>query len=345
MFVEIDSNYENFLMRSPQPTQTIDDFGKLFYAAADRKAFVKASLAFLKFVNQKWKDRYPPMVRLYLVDIIRRYPTVMGEVDGILPLILIVKEGNCECSLNGYCRCQIDELPDVLFSKLYCENISDAEYYILLFDKLHRNKHCLFFDPDSYDGSNINNLESANNLKRIFFAIADSDKKYSNDIDGSTAEAVKAEFSRTDNIFSTFYILKVREKENLVPVSILKDSNYFDSNKKKLLGIIANSPDEIKHYFDLKDGVTKELEDRILIDEDLKRVNLDVINEAKVQGIYIEDDECRIKGITSDGIDKSKNTVDYSRFWDEATVLQTTDLRSIFYQMLRFGLRYIPNLS
>lgn len=90
--------------------------------------------------------------------------------------------------------------------------------------------------------------------------IVDSDKKHVNDDIGTTAREVRKRYdSCKRNYITDIYILKVREKENLISSKMYKfcSQSLNSKNDLRLLNYIENNPilKNLYYYCDIKDGI------------------------------------------------------------------------------------------
>ncbi len=263
----------------------------------------------------------------------------MNEAKKINTLIMLSNKGNAECSLNCYAVCDLLNLPDQLFGKLYCEDIQDAETYKYLYKEL-RTKPDLYLESNFFGGSNLKPLEYAMQKKYIFFTIADSDKKYETHVPEGTGFHIQEYYLKHPHHFSTYYVLNVQEKENLIPASCLKTlSGIFQPDQLKMLDIISKASDEAKHYFDVKDGMKKNDRKAIYSNPDWERLYRPIIRKAQSMKIYHAGKKSKqlISGIKSSGLTRALEHINYSEFNNYLTSIQKDDLQTIFDQMTRFG--------
>ena len=342
MIIKFDEQFEENIKANPNQDDTIKKkINNLFAAMENENLFIKASLSFLYFLKNNWFGEFSKWARRCVQTLITFNTQIMSEVKNKEPLITISDKNPRDCSLSGSCVCSIYDIPDVFEAKMFCENIDDGLLFKKLYKELRKNDALLQISELSFCGSNINCIETELNRNSIFITIADSDKRYPNADEGTTASKIRELYQTHSHLFSTFYILNVHEKENLIPTALLKDCARFTSEQKTMLEIVCSSNDDVKNFFDIKDGLTKEKQNEYKNDADYNAFYNPIIQEAKNRSIFFENNNHLIRGIKSCGISQVLDEIDYNSFNSFLTPEQKTDLDSIFDQMFRFGFRFI----
>lgn len=154
-------------------------------------------------------------------------------------------------------------------SILVCENILDCELYEHLCRRIMRTKFNqlnlidIFYRRVGCGGSEAyRTVENELNHVANVLIIMDSDKKFTGDIIGSSANSaqkiVRKYAEVTDNIIC-LHILNVREKENLIPPSCLLMVEQINS-AENLLAVLSQLEDckyseEFLRFVDIKSGM------------------------------------------------------------------------------------------
>ncbi|QZT36936.1 hypothetical protein K5X82_17130 [Halosquirtibacter xylanolyticus] len=170
-------------------------------------------------------------------------------------------------------------------SILLTENLTDTYFYEYIAKKYLRHKDYNFIEVklkrDGGGGSQV-----ANKFKEIIDAnedlclcICDSDKKYPKGGEGDTVKSLR--HVRMNQSLCELYCLKVREAENIIPLSIFKIHKQYRNH---------NDFDELKvdhlFYIDYKQGLTN---DKLLKDQDKKLFWKEVIANVEHQdGVLIK---------------------------------------------------------
>lgn len=150
-------------------------------------------------------------------------------------------------------------------TNLVGEDLKDCKFYKVMVNNYIKNKNVKYklrFNNVSGGGGNtdVNYEDSLIEKKAPCLAIVDSDKEHPLDQYGKTAfHTYKKYESLKENYITECYILNVREKENMIPVSIYRDINEDDSLDEGLsiLDRICKNRklNEIYRYGDIKSGV------------------------------------------------------------------------------------------
>lgn len=155
-------------------------------------------------------------------------------------------------------------------SKLICEDFRDCDLYIAMAKALHeRNEYAkeigLELESAFCGGSQaFITLEHTMFEKYFVFMVMDSDKKSKNDNFGKSAKAAVDYLEENPREILDLYILKVGEKENLIPPSWMLLSHDWEKLEHDLkeFATLEEIPwgQEILSYFDVKEGIeTKKL--------------------------------------------------------------------------------------
>lgn len=186
------------------------------------------------------------------------------------------------------------------------ENETDFLLFINIYHQIKKGKklnhiYDISIDNDSCHGANAHaKLKCISKKQKIVLCILDSDKRYAEGKKGSTykgANDVYKQIKKKNIIY--LQALNVREKENLFSPNFYLQVCGEDVGLLKVLNDNLHKPDVLR-YFDIKDGV--KLKD--FRDDRWKRNYIDVINQCKRIGIYIDSDKKNdefvcIKGIGS----------------------------------------------
>ena len=214
-------------------------------------------------------------------------------------------------------------------------------FYLKVFEALYGGRQSIFIKEDAFGGGNIATVEHRVREGDILFCVCDSDKKYPTADLGSTATKLKNLFVNERHHFSYYYILNVREIENLIPYDFLiSDDNITDPEVIKLIEILEKCPEETKDFFDIKSGYDKETRKKYLDNNDWLEVNKKVIASMKYCHMYHASaaDVKLIKGIGENIIKQlNKEAFKKEHFLSPQTNNQNNDILSITKQIKRFG--------
>lgn len=348
MLIVIESSYQEKLIRKgvdKNVLSALDDIFKLCYRS---RLFFKADLKFYSFLYQKCKKSFSLDARSFLAFVIEKYPIIMSEIKDVEPLLILDENGNKE--LSSYASvCTIDTLPIDYTPYLFCENIEDTHFYMNVFKAIIGNKNDIYIKEDAYGGGNLAIVEHRIKQEGILLCICDSDKKYPDDGYGNTADKMIDVFMSTSHRFSNYYILNVREIENLIPYRFLQSTGVIkDSEVIKLIEILDKCSDDTINYFDVKSGYDKRTRKKYSGDIKWVRVNKRVIDAMKRNHMYHSSagESKLIKGL-GDNVIKVINNEPFRKehFSIMKTAEQTADIANILNQIKRFGFAYNYSLT
>ena len=352
MLIELDSDYERTIIsRNSLSKNEIQAFSILLNSVAEGRNFLKASYNFFDFLNFKYISYFSYYVKNYLKNVINSYTTMMSDVNGVDAVLMISNQSLFDnLSLNCSCRININDLPKYLFGSLYCENISDCDFFELLYLRLCSTKLNIFLDKQTFGGGSAKGVVGSllNNKEKVFFCIADSDKKYKTAPLGSTAASLLELYKTHNHCFSALYILGVHEKENLIPCSLLSTMDCFDEEQKKFTHIVSTLNDETKEYIDLKDGISKKCRKEMRDNNDIKLICFPIMEKMKRLKMYHskKEDKILVRGLGNNGAEKAINCIEsFDVYYELLTKNQKCDLDVIFGQIKRFGLAYCLSYS
>lgn len=258
---------------------------KLFLLMLENKHVIRASrdtfkkIRDFKFLNKANKD--------LITFILNHYVNTYSSLPPISKTILIVPSKDYDTKNdNEYCIVLKDAY-NLDCAILSTENPTDYSFYMNVFDYLNNNnEYTIRLDNHAFGGGSAKDFLSAMDKENnIVLAISDSDKSYENDSYGDTANKV-IEFidSHTGTSIMDYYIIQMREKENLMPIDCYC---LFGKAFHKLLFDCINkfaSNSEFMRYIDLKDGYR--LKNINTSDTEWHRLYDDFIDECRHSGIY-----------------------------------------------------------
>lgn len=172
----------------------------------------------------------------------------LAPVNPSVPFAILI-------SLDDYKNLEIHEETHLL-----SENLTDCEFYAIL-AKLYRKTNrcfnrCEITLSHCHGGggttSDVFKME-AELQQHLCLAIADSDKKYANcPAIGSTAsKLLEVKGNSTYKLCDVYVMNKVREIENLIPISVLTDSSIKNPDDRTKGFITKENVD----FFDIKEGL------------------------------------------------------------------------------------------
>ncbi len=228
---------------------------KLFELMLENKHVVCASRDTLsKICNFKYLNASNKDLITYLLD---HYVNTYSSLPKVSKKLLIVPSpGYLINDDNTYCIL-LKDTNNFSCAKLSTENPTDYDFYVNVFNYINENnEYTIHFENHAFGGSSAKDfLQAMDKENNIVLAISDSDKSYEKDAYGDTANKV-VEFinSHPGSSIMEYYIVHMREKENLIPIDcycLLGKSTHkllFDCIKK------FESNQEFMRYIDLKDG-------------------------------------------------------------------------------------------
>lgn len=252
--------------------------------------------AFIDPVNERLVD----YLLNHYVDTYSSLPEVKRKLCVVPNEKYFIEDGNYYITLD-----KADELKQ---AKLSTENPKDYQFYCNIFYYFNDNKkYTISLENHSYSGGcATQNLESMDVAQNLVFAISDSDKDYFSDKYGGTALAVMKTIGEHEGpSFMDYYVLGVREKENLIPIDCYR---LFQKTTNKLFFdsvYVYKDNEEFMRFVDLK-GLKH---DKLLCeDSNWHALYDDFIETCKNKNVFIEQKTGRekncIKGITKDLADK-----------------------------------------
>lgn len=350
MVISIEESLEKEIMGRSLFNNEIIILERIFSATIDEKAFFLPSIPFIDYLFDNYEALFSKRAINYLRWLKSDYFTTHGTVTSIGgPLIYLAEETKIvkEGIMNVFYM-TFNDFPDNIIPYMYCENVVDAEAYITLTQFIFcRNKKNIFVSLRGYGGCNPSELQNLVHDKCVFFAIADSDKSFESDSKGPTAKCVQDEL---DNSYcANYYILSVREKENLIPASYYES---IDIERDKLLELVTNSNEDVRDFFDLKDGIKKKKYDKFYTTSaQWTKINRNIIERMRAEGYFhiavAEDDKC-IFGIGNNALTNSVNTILQSNrptFLSLLTKRSKTDFKNIDSYILKYGYKFSGRLS
>lgn len=347
MLIEMDKNYEDkIISHSKLSDVEIAGLSIILNSVVEGRNLFKASFEFFEFLKNKCGKLFSSQVRNYLEGMYNKYFTIMSDLNGVCPALMITDDFNItNMSTNCSCRVPLRNIPKLLFGSLYCENISDCLFFETIYKKFNYPTRNVFIDKQTFGGgSGKGTIESLlKSDERVFFCIADSDRNYDGSRLGSTANSIKDIYLKSNHHFSTYYILKVREKENLLPFELVKNYKDFDDEQKMLLNLIDKSNSNVKNFFDIKDGVSKKYRLEMKNDKKLFDIYNQIMGKMKRKHMYHAEKGSHylIRGIGNNAVDKILPLLNNEKlFMEKLTFEQKSDWNEIFSQITRFCLAY-----
>lgn len=242
----------------------------------------------------------------YIDQILQQYIDIYSSIRNIKKRMLVVPNNLSES--NDWII-ELKKCSKLTRAKLSADNPDDAEFYISVFSYMNTNKlYTVNFENSSFCGSNAERyLNAMDEELNIILAISDSDKEYENCDLGNTAKKVINAVNNAKNAIMEYYIIGVREIENLIPIDFY--SLISNSNVDLLLDCIKNfsQNEEFMKYVNIKDGVSNYCLDNA--DEKWHKLYDDFIQMCKENGIYNRKEDgyrskiC-VKGIGSNQINR-----------------------------------------
>lgn len=343
MLIAIDPLYQEKLIRKGIDDKTLsalDDILKLCYRS---RLFFKADLDFYDCLSQKYKKYLSMDTRRFLAFVIEKYSIIMSEIKEIDPLIIVDEKGDKELS-SFASICTIDNLPSDYCPYIYCENVEDSNFYMNIFEALSNGKNRVYIKKDAYGGGNIATVEHRIKQGDILLCICDSDKKYADDSNGGTSDKMINAFLSNRHHYSYYYILNVREIENLIPYSFLQSTNVIkDAEVCKLIDVLNKCSEDTIDFFDVKSGYDKKT--RKVHGHNIKWLNVNkrVIEAMKRNHMYhsSKGDTKLIKGFGENIIKQINDETFLKQYFDTMrTNRQTADVTNIMKEIKRFGFMY-----
>lgn len=280
---------------------------KLFELMYERKHVVKASINLLNSIKSfKFLNPYNHSLISYLLE---HRSTVYSSLPPLNKKIIVVPSEAYFSKSDSEYYITLDNSYNITQAKLSAENPKDYNFYVNIFHYLNKNSlYTINLENCSFAGSTAKEfLEAMDKNNNIVLAISDSDKDYKDDKLGDTAKNVKQYIDRhKGQSIMDYYILGMREKENLIPIDCYL--LFATQDNRTFLECIKThcANDEFMQFVDIKDGYkikhlsTEKPKWHALYD--------DFIDTCKQNGIYkqnvTENDKTCINGICGNLADK-----------------------------------------
>ena len=341
MIILLDKDYQEKLLKRGLSTEEKEAFEILFSNCRYGKLFLKADLVFYETMLSVHRGCFSLASKTFLKFATEKFTTIMGDVREVEPLIVLSEKGHSCLSSNSPAVCTIKDLPDNLSPYIYCENLDDASFFMKIYRLFGKSPSNLFIREDAYHGGNTSNIEHKLKQNDIFFCVCDCDKKYEGCDLGGTAESVKNCYLNEEHRFSYYYVLSVREIENLVPCSLYKKA-ITEPDALTLLGILEKAQEYSLDFFDIKSGYSKECRKKYSHNSEWLLVNGPIIKAAKRKRIYHskKDSKRLILGVG----EKAMNSINKCAFtldlFSKMTKRQKEDIDYIVQQICRYGYAY-----
>lgn len=263
----------------------IDALNYLSLSVKDGKHILLSdSNTFLKLSKNEMLDRSAQIIYRKLYDIRPQIAQIMDYVDRYIEVVIedniFEKTHSGKYEIINVSLLYFDDISKIIPCNLLCEDISDCEFYIRLTQYIKKEIVSIFpLNICSVNGGGVNSSDTYENILKNNYAciaIMDSDKRFRNDNYKETAENLVKKYKQYSSVHLTnMYILKVREKENLIPAVIY---NILEPNCNLLNNIYNNSKYRDVYYFgDIKSGLS-------LSDELVRKYISDELNSLYSSG-------------------------------------------------------------
>lgn len=316
MFIELDSDFINCVCsinKIMKPQLVVME--ALFNSMLKGNHIVYASREDITKIISK--QNLSQVLLDYLKWVLKKYVYIYSCKNSLKTFIIVTNKNN---KIDYKISNNITKIsvPYMFFikeniSKLLTENERDAISFEKITKYVYKKRsisayYNINFEHDSFHGGNCKTkVEQVSHSNNMVISLVDSDMKYSGGKKGSTYKGlVSAVKQAQKNIPISSYVLPVREKENLIPISIYKQ---FTDNR--LIHVIADyfeNDIEIQNFFDLKEGVKRKTIDQA--DDKWKNHFNTLISKCEEKKIYLDkkenlkDDDKYIEGIGADLCDK-----------------------------------------
>lgn len=260
---------------------------KLFELMLENKHVVFASRDVLKnirdfrFLNSSNKE-----LIVYILD---HYVNIYSSMPVVSKKLLVVPSKDYYIKNKSLYCILLEDACNLTCAKLSTENPTDYNFYINIFNYFNKNpEYITNLENSAFGGGSAKDfLQAMDNDNNIVLAISDSDKNFEKDDYGVTAKKV-IEFinSHTGTAMMDYYVLRFREKENLIPIdcyglfSAKKNRGLFECIKK------FSSNHEFMRYVDLKDGY--KIKHILCNNTEWHRLYDDFVEKCKQKGVYNE---------------------------------------------------------
>lgn len=302
MIIELHDDLDALLSTITNPLdECAQGINKIFELMIENKHIVVASRKLLRsifsyaFINPANKSIIAHIIQHY-VDVYSSLPDTNKRLRVVPAPKYFVPDDENEYILLKDCY----TLSEAILST---ENPNDFTFYCNLFKFMNKNNAITInFSNNSFGGGSAEQfLKTMITDNNIILTICDSDKDFETSDLGSTAVTIARFFARnrTAPAYMEYYILPVREKENLLPIECYE--LFSDNSKKQFIDSIKSFScnEEFMKFIDIKSGFK------------LKKVNCECSTWHKLYDPYIDvcksnnaynetatdDDDYCIKGI------------------------------------------------
>lgn len=263
MLIEIDDSVMMALKNeNPNDEHVILSLTNLFVSSYQGYHILHASIDSLEYFS---KMNLGKIAQTTIQTLIKKYSSYKSLTKNISKKLIIYKN-KCIQNIGSDFSMDISNVAAINKSVLISENHQDGYFYLSLARELAKESKQnweINMSIESCGGSQIK--ETANNTinteKRFSLMIVDSDKTKSTSSKGSTAKDLLRFITRNPtSIVATPYILKVREKENLIPPSFyIKLSQHQNNKWLSFLSTVEDDDEYIEflRFSDIKDDVGK----------------------------------------------------------------------------------------
>lgn len=347
MVIKIDDDFEHALMSCGSlPNEEFSFISHVLELMKDKRLFLFASRNFYSYLVDKEIDRFSEGVRGLLKKVTEDYTTIFSDAQNIKPLF-IVTDSFASYSLGAESIViPYRDLPYDLTPYLCCENSDDSSFYLEIFHNYNPCSNNIFIQIDGYGGGSAKScVGNWIDNKKVFIAIADSDRKFTGDSIGGTAQNIIDVFKEKNSLCSMYYILLVHEKENLFPFEMMKPKN--SSLEKIVKYVLSLSPnDEYRNFFDIKSGIRKSDADgsgSYCKNTNWVRLYKPVIDYVNNNNLASIEPNCKhlFVGVGDKEIkDRMDEGIDFNLFKQLLNPTQLKDITTINNYIQQFGYRY-----
>lgn len=347
MVIKLDNDFEQCLLSCKTlPPDEFNFLNHILELMKDHKVFFSASKDFFLYLVANENNRFSENVRGLLKKLVDNYTTIFSDAMKITPLFIVTKDKTSYTIGDESIIIPFSELPYDLTPYLCCENSDDSIFYYTVFKNLGSFVNSVVILPDSYGGGTAKSCVGTwIDNKKVFIAIADSDKKFPGDNIGNTAQAIIDVFAEKNPLSSMYYIIKVHEKENLFPFDLMKPSN---KTVKAIINYIKTlqSKDDYQNYFDIKSGIKKSDADGT--GDNCKKngwisFNQPIIDFVINNNLVTSQQNCKhlFPGVTDKEISRRLTKgIDFGKFSSLLNNVQKKDFEIINSNILKFGYVY-----